>query len=472
MQEAEFIESFVADSREMIDEVEPYLIEVQKTFEPQAIVDGEKLNAIFRLFHSLKGAAGFLHLENTAAVTHEAESLLQHLKDGKITLSDRLIGAIFQVADFIRKLLSHIEETGNDKGFESEAGEIIADLHSALMAQTADVTGDEQPLANEEQYAMPSDESSALLTTGEEELMATDEQLLVTPEFKAQFIEEADELLEKVEQNLLDLEGTEEKSEALANAFRNVHSFKGNCGFFGYSDLERLSHKSETVLELMKDGAIGASGDNVNVLLKIVDMMRGGVAEISEGGRGNIDGCDLLLDLLGEMIPAVTPAKPKLLGEILIERGDATPEAVESALALQNKSLGEILVDMGRTTPAAVQGALLQQEKQGDEKKITRRDIRVDLDKLNELNDLVGELVTAQAMVVKNPDLKGYELENFEKAAHNLEQICASLQDVAMSLRMVPVSGAFPQDDAAGSRCIQKIREKSRSQDEGGRDRS
>jgi len=450
MQDAELMEGFIADSREMIDEVEPYLIELQKTFETEGDVDGETLNTIFRLFHSLKGAAGFLHLENVTRVTHEAETLLNHLRDGKLTLSDTQMDMIFEASDFIRKLLSNIEENGSDQGFESEAGEIMQKLRQAYGG------GDEPdgvPETSVPEISEPRSEAS----DGQETVLgcegpvssepeAGNEQLLITPEMKKQFIEESDELLEEVEQNLLDLEGSEEQGEALANAFRNIHSFKGNCGFFGYSELERLSHKSETVLELMKNGTIDGGGENISVLLKIVDMLRTGIADVSEGGGGTIQGCDLLLNLLDDMIPAATeeqPAEPKPIGEILVERGDATPEAVESALDVQGKPLGEILVDMGKTTPKAVASALSRQEKQGKAKKVIRRDIRVDLDKLNELNDLVGELVTAQAMVVRNPDLRGHEFENFEKAAHHLEQISASLQDVAMSLRMIPVSGLF-----------------------------
>jgi len=448
MHDPELVEGFIADSREMIDEVEPYLIELQKSFEAEGDVDEEILNTIFRLFHSLKGAAGFLHLDNVTRVTHEAETLLNHLREGKITLNDTQLDMIFKASDFIRKLLSVIEEKGNDQGFESEAEEIVEALRKAILYPVGNASSDEQPVMCGEHSAIPScgPSDSVSPPTDDGEASTTHERLLITPEMKKQFIEESDELLEEVEQNLLALEGGEGQGEGLAGAFRNIHSFKGNCGFFGYSELERLSHKSETVLEHMKNGSIEACGENISVLLRIVDMLRGGIADVSEGGQGRIQGCDLLLELLDDMIPASTgedAAEPKPIGEILVERGDATPEAVESALEVQSKPLGELLVDMGKTPPKAVEKALSQQGKQGKTKKVVRRDIRVDLDKLNELNDLVGELVTAQAMVIRNPDLRGYELENFEKAAHHLEQISSSLQDVAMSLRMIPVSGLF-----------------------------
>jgi two-component system chemotaxis sensor kinase CheA len=69
--------------------------------------------------------------------------------------------------------------------------------------------------------------------------------------------------------------------------------------------------------------------------------------------------------------------------------------------------------------------------------------IRVDLSKLDSLMNLVGELVIAEAMVTRNPDLDGYEFENLEKASHHLRRITSGLQDVAMSVRMVPLSGTF-----------------------------
>lgn len=57
--------------------------------------------------------------------------------------------------------------------------------------------------------------------------------------------------------------------------------------------------------------------------------------------------------------------------------------------------------------------------------------------------DLVGELVTTESMVVSNPDLKGLHLDNFNKSARELRKLTDELQDVVMSMRMVPLSGVF-----------------------------
>ncbi|ATW26101.1 chemotaxis protein CheA [Candidatus Formimonas warabiya] len=69
--------------------------------------------------------------------------------------------------------------------------------------------------------------------------------------------------------------------------------------------------------------------------------------------------------------------------------------------------------------------------------------IPVHVAKLDKLMDLVGELVISEAMVTQNPDLKGLELDNFHKAARQLQKITGELQDVVMSIRMVPLATIF-----------------------------
>lgn len=69
--------------------------------------------------------------------------------------------------------------------------------------------------------------------------------------------------------------------------------------------------------------------------------------------------------------------------------------------------------------------------------------ISVNLNKLDQLMDMVGEIVITEAMVTANPDLKGLHLDNFQKAARQLRKLTDELQDIVMSIRMVPLSGAF-----------------------------
>ncbi len=69
--------------------------------------------------------------------------------------------------------------------------------------------------------------------------------------------------------------------------------------------------------------------------------------------------------------------------------------------------------------------------------------ISVNVNKLDKLMDLVGEMVIAEAMVTQNPDLQGLSLDNFQKASRQLRKITSELQDMVMSIRMVPLSTTF-----------------------------
>jgi two-component system chemotaxis sensor kinase CheA len=69
--------------------------------------------------------------------------------------------------------------------------------------------------------------------------------------------------------------------------------------------------------------------------------------------------------------------------------------------------------------------------------------ISVNIQKMNKLMDLVGELVISEAMVTQNPELNGLVLDSFRKASRQLRKITGELQDIVMSMRMVPLSTTF-----------------------------
>ncbi|WP_312061102.1 chemotaxis protein CheA [Anaerotignum sp.] len=101
-------------------------------------------------------------------------------------------------------------------------------------------------------------------------------------------------------------------------------------------------------------------------------------------------------------------------------------EVTQSATApVQNKSA------KGSTPPAAQS----QQAKQSI--------ISVNLSKLDSLMAIVGEIVITESMVTSSPDLKGLKLDNFLKSTRQLRKLTDELQDIAMSMRMVPISGVF-----------------------------
>ncbi len=90
--------------------------------------------------------------------------------------------------------------------------------------------------------------------------------------------------------------------------------------------------------------------------------------------------------------------------------------------------------------PAASAAPAAQQQQQQHPKETL---ISVNLSKLDQLSAVVGEIVITESMVTSSPDLKGLVLDAFSKSARQLRKLTDELQDVSMSLRMVPVSSVF-----------------------------
>lgn len=127
----------------------------------------------------------------------------------------------------------------------------------------------------------------------------------------------------------------------------------------------------------------------------------------------------------------------------------AAPEAPAPAAPAQNASASAAPVQSAPAAKASASGekpATVEQINnlisQGT--KTTKQSlISVNLNKLDQLLDMVGEIVITEAMVTANPDLKGLRLDNFQKASRQLRKLTDELQDIVMSIRMVPLSGAF-----------------------------
>jgi two-component system chemotaxis sensor kinase CheA len=391
----EMVKDFVNESRDILDDVEPQIIAMEKESFARGKVDQEILNTIFRLFHTLKGTASFLDLQTVINVTHEAETLLDIFRKGKAGVGSQHVDLLYRTSDFIRNILDTVETELSDEGLWDGAQAIIADLQKSIVS-----TGEKK----EKSGCQPvlQDNGAFTPTASLEEM-----RLVITPEMVRRFIEESLELCDEAEGSLLLLEKNPHREYA-AEAFRALHSLKGNAGFFGYPDIERIGHLAETVLEQMKNSRSG--GAHISALLTVVDALRSGIKGIAEGGGGELPGREKIAALLGNLLaaPFNHPEEEKAImpGDTYYGNG-------------------------GEKEPAAPEKA----------SSCAQQVIRVDIEKLDKLLDLVGELVIAEAMVANNQ--QGLRSDRFEKAVLQLDKITREIQEVSMSMRMVPLAGTF-----------------------------
>lgn len=455
-EDIEIIQDFIEESSDMIEQLEPIIIELGQI--PKDREDWpETINAIFRLFHSMKGSAGFLEFTHIQGVAHSAENLLDLVRSGKIDLLPPHVDLLCQACDFAKAALSHVGQHYNDHGMEEDALKISGSLKKAVEPKAF---GDQKITDENEGQVSTTSDDTLCQVKGEDQ-----EEIVVTIEMRDAFTKEAEELLESIEHAFLHWNANKDDANAIADLFRNFHSLKGNSGFLGYGDIEVLAHRMETVLGGVKEGEklIGERPDEV--FLKLVDILRETVAKLSEEGNGKIEDLD-------EHLASLQSISKLKLGEILVHRGVITGEQLEQALSNQEKRraageaakpIGRELIELEAATPLQVLTALEKQTpvarpplspsasakkqvaigKAAPAKHIKRQDIRVDLDKLDSLINLIGEMVIAENMLIHNPDIQGLELESFNKAGQQMSKLVRELQEMAMQIRMIPVSGLF-----------------------------
>ncbi len=453
-EQKEIIQEFIQECIDLLDHLEPTIIGfVEFTKQGPFLPTAESvpvMDEVFRLFHSIKGSAGFLNFSFMASTAHAAENLLDQIRKGQTPMTNEHVDLFCQAIDFMREALDYVADNLNDLGMEEQAKVLAGQLQAELGGGS--VGGSVAGQAPAKAQAKASAKAPAAVA--EPDISVPD--LAITPELVNAFLQEATEQLQEVEEGLLVWSKDSENKEVVGELFRKIHSFKGNCGFLGFRDLERLSHRMETVLEAMKSGTAPANAKPADALLNLCDVLKNSLAEISQKGEGRIDGLDLYLELLDDFIlgdpDGDSSAHAPRVGEILVESGVITPETLYDALDLQQQPLGEVLVGMGAVSHEQVDKALAEQEQlkvaPGVEQahptaSLKRQDIRVDLDKIDTLIDLIGEMVIAENMLIHSPDLAGLVLENFSKASQQMSKLVKELQEVAMTIRMIPVAGLF-----------------------------
>lgn len=154
--------------------------------------------------------------------------------------------------------------------------------------------------------------------------------------------------------------------------------------------------------------------------------------------------CELVIDKIFEHDTTIECDDYKRLGEILLDRGAVTPEALHSILD-SHKPLGQRLVDAEIISPEKVDAALSEQEhvrkvlRQERDRKVSS--LRVDAARLDSLVDLVGELVTVQARLSQKA--AGENDPELQLIAESVERLTEELRDNTMSIRMVPIGTLF-----------------------------
>ena len=315
-------------------------------------------------------------------------------------------------------------------------------------------------------------------------------------EIVAEFLVESHENLDQLDRDLVELERTPDSRELLSSIFRTIHTIKGTSGFLAFNRLEALTHVGENLLSRLRDGKMVMTTHTAGALLTMVDTVRA-LLEAIEHGAGDADpGVDVesVVSLLERVLagdveePAAAAAEsgeqatgPELESvedappaQAAVEGGeqatvpelesvqDAPPaaaaapapepapvaeELLEPALDLAPEPVLEPVLDLA---PDPVLDPVLDQvldqapedvpaaaEAEEGRRGVVDSSVRVDVDLLDGLVQLVGELVLTRNQILQRTEAAD-DVE-LVRASQRLDLVASELQESVMRTRMQPI---------------------------------
>ncbi len=265
MMDQEVLNDFVAEAREHLETIEPKLLELEKN--PQNL---QILDDIFRPMHSLKGASGFLHLNAINGLAHKSESVLDELRKGRIENNSEIMDVILTATDALCQMLDNLEQAG-DEGQVDTSG-VEAQLESFIQGTAPPPAsksgGQRRPQGQKEAKQKQPQPSQPGSGSGSYALTVN------SPDHLSDFLEEARDIVSSLNDCLLKLEkGSENPMGLVQDAFRYFHNLKGNSGLIGYSELNSITHKAETLLNECRQSEVTPESSTVDHLLQAVDII-------------------------------------------------------------------------------------------------------------------------------------------------------------------------------------------------------
>ena len=233
-------------------------------------------------------------------------------------------------------------------------------------------------------------------------------------ELTKEFLAESLEGLDRMDRCLTDLEQRPHDKDLLGEIFRSVHTIKGTTGFLGFGRLERLAHAGETLLGSLRDARLTVNPELVGGLLQLMDGLREILRLIEktgkEGSRASDDDSELIR-----------------LMEYLNRAGDEDGDTAQAARRHEDTWSG----------PSASSSAV-------GSSGATEKTLRIDVDVLNRMMNLVGELVLTRNQIIQSNG----DSASFAQLARRLDSVTADLRETVMQARMQPVGhvfGKFPR---------------------------
>lgn len=381
------LDIFLFESTQLLEKLDELVIEKKDA----DAFDSDDINEIFRVMHTIKGSSGIMMFENIAKISHKLEDIFYYIRESQPDNIPHmeLVGHVLDVSGFISEELDKIKEGDNPDGDESG---LLEELETFLKMIKKEIESDKKKeMPPENVYVAPSQfyippvstESSHFykihMTYRKDTLMSNVRAYSATYALK----EVAEDLLFTPEDILT--------NEASADVILKD----------GFKMLLQAQCSKEEILGMIDSSEV-----------EHIDIYECSPKEYQLGFDSN----DAIIDL--------TSSVEEIEEKVAKEKKEPQP----GDYVIKSKEVGKA-----------------KKLAKNESKAPKQTFISINVEKMDMLMDLIGEIVIAEAVVAQNPDLKvpGLELSNFNKATAQLMKITSDLQDVIMSMRMMPLNPTF-----------------------------
>ena len=387
---SQYLEIFIDESKEHLQTLNDQVLIMEQ--DPENI---DTVNEIFRAAHSLKGMAGTMGFKRMQRLTHDMENVFSEIRNGKMSVTPDIVDIVFKCLDALEGYLTNIQETA-DEGTEDNE-EVIQLLNDALKGSSSEA----EPVKE----AVPASEESA---KAQETSDGDKRKFLKLP-------------IADFEQNAM--------KEAIANGM-NVYGvtvyiqdtciLKAARAFLVFKGVESVGEviKSEPSVQDIEDEKFDFDFSMFIISDKPADQVRKVISNVSE---------------IKEVV--LEPFTPEEI--VTHAQQEDTPKEAAATAEIKEEKPKESADS--KKKPAA----------EAKKKPVVNRSVRVDIEKLDDLMNLVSELIIAKnGLVSASASEEGSQTQQFNEQIEYLERITTNLHESVMKVRMVPIESVvnrFPR---------------------------
>jgi two-component system chemotaxis sensor kinase CheA len=394
------LDIYLFENEQLLEQLQEMVLE-QKDAD---CFDEDSINEIFRTMHTIKGSSGIMMFDNITAISHKLEDVFYFLRESQPHHVPHLelVEHVLEVQDFIS---NEMEKIRNGDPVDGDASEIIAELDKFLEGIKRAEEGEGAEPVPENVHEEPKQFYIAPVATSASRFY----KIYITfyPETEMSNV----------------------------HAYKTVYALKEIAEDLLYYPEDIISDEKSAEV-IMEDG------------FKILLQAQCSEEEIRDiiGLGYDIKKVDVFECKAEEFLQGFDFSNQETLQE---QKAVAQETKVQTQEQIESKE-EEKASEKPKITPGDF---VIKSKEPGKQKKLAKDKpkaekasfISVNVSKMDQLMELIGELVISESVVLQNPDLKvpGLNLNSFNKAASQLSKISTDLQNVIMSMRMVPLTNTF-----------------------------